>query len=164
MKPGLRAGRGDGEGGRFGGRLRDARLDRRRRVSPRRAGPRCAGPPAGDRRSCCLSRSTSSRWATVPFPGEPPKKAATTVTLALTSEQVDLVELVEGRGDLSLVLRSRDDRRRAAQSFKRTEVERLLGLNVPPSPPQFTADIFRRAQKQTIAFARPISSAAKPKP
>ena len=96
-------GDGDGEGGRFGGRLRDARLDRRRRVSPR-AHPRCALSPRANRRSCCLSRSTSSRWATVPFRANRPK-AATTVTLALTSEQVDLVELVEGRGDLSLVLR-----------------------------------------------------------
>ena len=95
--------------------------------------------PAGEPSFVLLEQVDVLALGDSAFPGEPPKKAATTVTLALTPEQVDLVELVEGRGDLSLVLRgpaTTGDMSRVLQRRGRTLAR--------PQRPADTAAIHRR--------------------
>ncbi len=73
----------------------------------------------------------------------------TDVTLEVLPAQARELKMVEGRGDLSLVLRSADDP--AAASLAGPSTLREL-LNVPPKPEPFVSEIYRNGRRQTLTF------------
>jgi pilus assembly protein CpaB len=78
-------------------------------------------------------------------PGSP-----SNVTLAVTPEQASALKVVEGRGELSLMLRSPGEVGAARPA--QVTLEELLGLQ--PEPPPFTSEIYRGASRQTVTFQR----------
>ncbi|MDY0168231.1 MAG: Flp pilus assembly protein CpaB [Thermoguttaceae bacterium] len=76
-------------------------------------------------------------------------RQSATVTLACTPEQVSALKVVEGRGTLSLVLRSSDDLLAGVSPVPQT-LESLLDLP-EPKPPVMT-QVYRRGQLTTAVF------------
>jgi len=73
------------------------------------------------------------------------------VTLAVTPEQAAALKVVEGRGELSLALRSSRETAGRYQPQKVT-LENLLGLRPDPRP--FITEVYRGGSRQTLTFAR----------
>lgn len=71
------------------------------------------------------------------------------VTLAVTSEEANRLKIVEGRGELSLVLHG-DKNAPAPDAIYPQTLEQLL--NIPPRLLPFTAEIYRRGSRQTVTF------------
>ncbi len=78
-----------------------------------------------------------------------------TVTLAVTPEQASILKVVQGRGELSLVLR-RPEETVAASSLldKKVTLEKLLGIEPPAAEPRFSAEIYRGSARQSLSFKR----------
>ena len=85
-------------------------------------------------------------------PGTRGVQAATTVTLAVTPEQAGILKTVEGRGTLSLALRSPMELTAATYRSEKITLEGLLG--VEPEPKPYTSEIYRGTSRQTITFER----------
>lgn len=84
----------------------------------------------------------------------------TSVTLAVTPDQANKLKVVEGRGELSLVVRNSTDSA-LADAGQGLTIDRVLGLPpkpiVPPPPAKpepFVTEIYRRGSRQTILFDR----------
>ncbi len=71
------------------------------------------------------------------------------VTLACTPDQVSAIKVIEGRGTLSLVLRSPEDMLAGASAVPRT-LESLLDLPARKQP--LTTQVYRRGQLTTAVF------------
>ncbi len=90
---------------------------------------------------------------TTQTPGAVAQRSANTVTLAVTPEQAKILQVVVGRGDLSLALRSPGETLLAGQYRRQAlTLEDLLGIE-PPPPPFFT-EIYRRTSRQVLGFVR----------
>lgn len=76
-------------------------------------------------------------------------RQSTSVTLACTPDQASALKVIEGRGSLSLVLRSPDDNRLVGNSQPQT-METLLDLPAP-KPPVMT-HVYRRGHLTTSVF------------
>ncbi|NLX97700.1 MAG: Flp pilus assembly protein CpaB [Rhodopirellula sp.] len=79
-------------------------------------------------------------------PGE--KKSGATVTLAVSPMQTRALKVVEGRGSLTLALRSGDDRLPANSDGPRT-LDDLLGVQ---QEKPFTTEIYRRGHLTTVSY------------
>jgi Flp pilus assembly protein CpaB len=78
-------------------------------------------------------------------------QAPPVVTLAVTLDQANALKTVEGRGDLTLVVRSPGDAGSGSNHDKLT-LEKLLDLK--PKPVPFTTEIYRGGNRQTLKFDR----------
>jgi Flp pilus assembly protein CpaB len=70
-----------------------------------------------------------------------------TVTLAVTLEQANMLRAVEGRGEISLVVRSPDDKSVSATRPKMT-LDQLMDIERR----KYATEIYRRGSKQTLTF------------
>lgn len=73
----------------------------------------------------------------------------TTVTLAVTPGQAGILKVVEGRGELSLAIRSPEDAVLASNAESLT-LSGLLGVEKKPAP--FRAEIYNGSSRQTLIF------------
>lgn len=74
----------------------------------------------------------------------------TTVTLAVPADKANRLKVVEGRGTLSLVLRSKEDRDLLSNSRPET-LEGLMGITPAKGP--FVSQYFRRGRATTYVFS-----------
>lgn len=78
----------------------------------------------------------------------------TTMTLAVTLEQANILQTVAGRGELTFVPRAPGE---TLVSYRpqsdRFTLEGLLGLQPPPPP--FVTEIYRRGSRQSMSFGPP---------
>ncbi len=84
------------------------------------------------------------------FPGTPASGSVMSVTLAVSPEQAQMLEVVEGKGDLSLVARAQGTKAEPPAVPDKLSLEKLLGL--VPGPAPFTAEIYRGSRKETLIF------------
>lgn len=96
------------------------------------------------------------------FPGMPPKGAANSVTVAVTPDQAQMLQVVEGKGELSLAMRAPGVAPEAPMVPDRLTLEKLLGLSRTVVAPAFTAEIYRGGNKQTVTFIRPPGAVVVP--
>lgn len=118
-------------------------------------------PRTGDRASLPIPEATVPliegvevlALGTTRSPGSAAQGNVNTVTLAVTPEQAKTLQVVVGRGDLSLALRSPGESLLAGQYRRQAlTLEDLLGIE-PPPPPFFT-EIYRRTSRQVLGFVR----------
>lgn len=76
------------------------------------------------------------------------------VTLAVTPEQAQILNAVEGRGQISLVARPSSDTLTFGVVYRdRLTLERLLNIEAPPLPQgPYTTEVYRRLDKSVHAF------------
>ncbi len=74
----------------------------------------------------------------------------TTVTLAVPAEKANRLKVVEGRGTMSLVLRSKEDRDQLA-NYRPETLEGLMGITPAKGP--FVSQMFRRGRPTTFVFS-----------
>lgn len=85
--------------------------------------------------------------------GIDPKSEVHAVTLAVTADQAQTLKIVEGHGDLSLLLRRPTDRV-ALPIEGPVTLRELLNLPEPTKPPgPFVAEIYRGGRRQTVTFS-----------
>lgn len=96
------------------------------------------------------------------FPGAPPSGTVSSVTLAVSPDQAQMLQVVEGKGELSLALRAVGTKPEPPAVPDKMTLEKLLGLTPPTAP--FTAEIYRGSNKQTLTFDRRGSAIAAPGP
>ena len=89
-------------------------------------------------------------------PGTRGSQRATTVTLAVTPEQASILKTVEGRGTLSLALRSSLELTATTYRSEKITLEDLLGIKIEPEPKPFVSEIYRGTSRQTITFDQQI--------
>jgi pilus assembly protein CpaB len=77
-------------------------------------------------------------------------RGGASVTLAVTPEQAAALTVVEGHGNMSLVLRGKDDDLLAAADAPPQTLRTLLDLPEPEVP--FTTQVYRRGQLTTAVF------------
>lgn len=76
-----------------------------------------------------------------------------TVTLAVSPEQAKILQVVQGRGDLSLAMRSNGEPPVSGTSRQRAiTLEDLLGIQPLPGP--WFTEIYRRTGRQVLGFDR----------
>lgn len=76
------------------------------------------------------------------------------VTLAVTLEQANMIKAVEGRGELSFVVRSsKESTASLDRREQKTTLENVLGLEQKPDL-TFTTEIYRAGDRQTLKFQR----------
>lgn len=92
------------------------------------------------------------------FPGTPSRPSVRSVTLAVSPEQAQILQVVEGKGELSLAMRS-PGAEPLGNVPDRLSLEKLLGLVPKPAPPPpapvYTVETYRGTTRQTISFVRP---------
>jgi hypothetical protein len=77
------------------------------------------------------------------------------VTLAVTLEQANILQVVQGRGEISLAARSPDDTLAGATRPDKLTLYKLLGIEPPPEPPPpFTMEVFRGGNLRVRRFDR----------
>lgn len=79
------------------------------------------------------------------------------VTLSVNLEQANILQTVQGRGTLNLVVRSRSESLPVSgvDDQETYTLENLLGIKPPPPPPQavlFRTDIYRAGQRSSTVF------------
>lgn len=74
----------------------------------------------------------------------------TTVTLAVPAEKANRLKVVEGRGTMSLMLRSKEDRDQLA-NYRPETLEALMGIQPTKGP--FVSQFFRRGRATTFVFS-----------
>ena len=74
-----------------------------------------------------------------------------TVTLAVSPKQAGALQVVQGRGEMSLAMRNPEDRVTSAAAPPQT-LEGLLGL---PQPVSLTTEIYRGTTRNTVTFVDP---------
>jgi pilus assembly protein CpaB len=84
------------------------------------------------------------------FPGAPPTGTVSSVTLAVTPDQAQMLQVVEGKGELTLAVRAVGTKPEPPAVPDKMTLERLLGLE--SAAPPFTAEIYRGSNKQTLTF------------
>ncbi len=72
-----------------------------------------------------------------------------TVTLAVMPREVNILKVVQGRGELSLSMRNPDDERLAGQMAQLT-LEQLL--DVQPRPQPHVVEVYRGSSRETLTF------------
>lgn len=121
-----------------------------------RTRPRSAGPgamPIPEATVPLIEGAEVLALGTTQTPGATAQRNANTVTLAVTPEQAKILQVVVGRGDLSLALRSPGESLLAGQYRKQAlTLEDLLGIEPPPPP--FITEIYRRTNRQVMGFVR----------
>jgi pilus assembly protein CpaB len=82
--------------------------------------------------------------------GQAQQNDTTSVTLEVTLEEANRIKVVEGKGELSIVLRGKSDAEPIQNVIYPQTLDQLLGI--PPKPAPFTANIYRRNSVQKLTF------------